>query len=196
MTVLHPRASSPWPRWLSSSNVRAVLAAWRNGVFVSLNQAQLERTTVEPGVLTHHSLCRHASIGRHVLVGPYASILWADVGPFSALAQRVTVGAMPHQVRHASVSEFAHAPYLGVVGEDYSKGIGLRVRCRIGPDVWLGTGSTVLAGRQVGAGAIVGAGTVVTRDVAPYEIVGGLPARHLGLRLSADQIKRLLALEW
>ena len=60
----------------------------------------------------------------------------------------------------------------------------------IGDDVWIGCGARVLKGVTVGTGAIIGAGAVVTRDVAPYSIVGGVPARVIGVRpddLAAEQ---------
>lgn len=55
-------------------------------------------------------------------------------------------------------------------------------------DVWIGYGSTVLSGVTIGRGAIVAAGAVVTKDVAPYSIVGGNPAKLLGQRLPRDRI--------
>jgi acetyltransferase-like isoleucine patch superfamily enzyme len=52
----------------------------------------------------------------------------------------------------------------------------------IGEDVWLGTKSVIMAGVTIGDGAVVGAGAVVTKDVAPYSIVAGVPAREIGRR--------------
>lgn len=60
---------------------------------------------------------------------------------------------------------------------------GLHLPVTIEDDVWVGAGATVLAGVRVGRGAVLAAGCVVTRDVSEYEIVGGVPARHLGSRL-------------
>jgi acetyltransferase-like isoleucine patch superfamily enzyme len=67
---------------------------------------------------------------------------------------------------------------------------------RIGSDVWIGHGSTILTPVTIGRGAIIAAGSVVTKDVIPYGIVGGVPARLLRMRFSPDQIEeheRLLA---
>ncbi len=66
----------------------------------------------------------------------------------------------------------------------------------IGNDVWLGYGAVLLSGVRIGHGAIVAAGAVVTRDVAPYEIVGGNPARSLGFRFAPKQIAALLEIAW
>ncbi|CAN0462886.1 unnamed protein product, partial [Laminaria digitata] len=61
----------------------------------------------------------------------------------------------------------------------------------IGHDVWIGHGVTVTAGVTIGDGAVVGAGAVVTRDVAPYTVVGGVPARVIKHRFDAAQSEAL-----
>jgi len=63
-------------------------------------------------------------------------------------------------------------------------------------DVWIGYKATILSGVTVGDGAVVGARAVVTRDVPPYAIVGGNPARIIRLRFSDEIIKRLLEIRW
>ena len=69
-------------------------------------------------------------------------------------------------------------------------------RVRIGHDVWIGRSAIVLAGVEIGHGAVVGAGAVVTRDVAPYAIVAGNPARLIRFRFDETTRMRLLASRW
>jgi acetyltransferase-like isoleucine patch superfamily enzyme len=66
----------------------------------------------------------------------------------------------------------------------------------IGSDVWLGTGALVFAGRTIGHGAVVAGGAVVTRDVPPYAIVGGNPAKVIRYRFTEEQIAELLEIKW
>lgn len=66
----------------------------------------------------------------------------------------------------------------------------------IGNDVWIGYEAVILAGVRIGDGAIIGARAVVTKDVPPYTIVGGIPAKEIRKRFDADVIARLQALKW
>jgi virginiamycin A acetyltransferase len=67
---------------------------------------------------------------------------------------------------------------------------------RVGNDVWIGYGSTVMPGVTIGDGAIVGSCSVVTKDVPPYAIVGGNPAKVIRYRFDEVTIARLLELRW
>lgn len=66
----------------------------------------------------------------------------------------------------------------------------------IGNDVWIGYEAVILAGVTIGDGTIIGTRALVTRDVAPYTIVGGVPARELRLRFPEETIAELLTLKW
>jgi acetyltransferase-like isoleucine patch superfamily enzyme len=63
-------------------------------------------------------------------------------------------------------------------------------------DVWIGQGSLVLAGVNIGVGAVVGAGAVVTKNVDPYSVVVGVPAKHIKFRFEPEVRERLLKSEW
>ena len=66
----------------------------------------------------------------------------------------------------------------------------------VGNDVWIGYEAVILAGVTIGDGAVIGARAVVTKDVPPYAIVGGVPAKPIRKRFSDGVIQRLLALKW
>jgi acetyltransferase-like isoleucine patch superfamily enzyme len=66
----------------------------------------------------------------------------------------------------------------------------------IGNDVWIGSNATIMSGVTVGDGAVIGTDSCVTRDVPPYAIVGGNPARTLRMRFDPETIERLLAIRW
>lgn len=66
----------------------------------------------------------------------------------------------------------------------------------IGNDVWIGAGAVILSGVKIGSGAIIGAGAVVVKDIPPYAVAAGNPARVVKYRFSEDQIEKLLKIRW
>ena len=66
----------------------------------------------------------------------------------------------------------------------------------VGSDVWIGYEAVILAGVTIGDGAIIGTRAVVTKDVPPYTIVGGIPAKPIRKRFDDEMISHLLALKW
>jgi len=117
---------------------------------------------------------RYGSIadGVEILLGGNHRTDWATTYPFPALP-----GLWPEAA--------------GVSGSETGRGDVV-----IGHDVWLGSQCMVLSGVNIGQGAVVAARAVVTRDVPPYAIVGGNPARLLRLRFDEAQIAALLASRW
>ncbi|CQB50497.1 Chloramphenicol acetyltransferase [Vibrio cholerae] len=66
----------------------------------------------------------------------------------------------------------------------------------LGHDVWVGDGAFVRSGVTIGTGAVVAAGSVVVKDIQPYSIVGGNPAKHIKYRFESDVVDALLKLQW
>ena len=66
----------------------------------------------------------------------------------------------------------------------------------IGNDVWIGSGAKIMEGVTIGDGTVVAAGAIVTKDVPPYAIVGGVPAKIIKYRFDGETIKKLLELKW
>ena len=71
-----------------------------------------------------------------------------------------------------------------------------RSPCTIGHDVWIGAQSLILRGVHVGDGAVIGANSVVTRDVAPFDVVAGSPARVIKQRFDAERAAAIAGSEW
>jgi hypothetical protein len=108
------------------------------------------------------------TLGEGVYVGPFSSIVSADIGDHVMLATRVSIVRGRHQHGYARLDiPMKHQP-------------GQPVRLKIGSDVWIGTAAVIMA--DVAAGTIVGAGAVVTKVFEPYSILGGVPARVIGRR--------------
>jgi phosphonate metabolism protein (transferase hexapeptide repeat family) len=128
-----------------------------------------------------------------------SNIAYATIGKFCSIAAMTRINPGNHPMQRPSQSHFTYRASAYFPGEaddvaffDWrrSQHVG------IGHDVWIGHGATILPGRNVGTGAVVAAGAVVTKDVAPYSIVAGNPARLVRRRFSEDIARRLQALAW
>ena len=112
------------------------------------------------------------------------------MGAFCSIADGVTIYCGGEH-RYDWVSSYNFGEKMACASCTTSKG-----KVSIGNDVWIGDGALILSGVSVGDGAVIGARAVVTKDVAPYEIVAGNPARHIRYRFSESQIEKLLAIQW
>lgn len=116
----------------------------------------------------------------------YATTEKISIGNYCSIAGNVTfILNADHNIDTISTFPFK-VKYLGEKYEGTSKGD--IVVC---DDVWIGYGSTILSGIKIGQGAVIAAGSVVTKDVEPYSVVGGVPAKTIKMRFSDDIIKKL-----
>jgi acetyltransferase-like isoleucine patch superfamily enzyme len=119
------------------------------------------------------------------------------IGSFCSIGQYVTIFlGGNHRVDWVSTFPFGHVyvDELGgptVTGHPATKG-----DVTIGNDVWIGEGATVMSGITIGDGAVIAANSTITKNVAPYSIVGGNPEKFLKYRFDADVIDSLLQLRW
>ena len=127
--------------------------------------------------------------GRPKVFGNEANL---TIGKFCSIAMGTTIylGAEHHMdwvTTYPFFTKFDEAKYTS----NTTKGDVI-----IGNDVWIADGALILSGVTIGDGAVIGARAVVTKNVAPYEIVGGNPAKHIRYRFSPTQIESLLAIKW
>jgi acetyltransferase-like isoleucine patch superfamily enzyme len=128
---------------------------------------------------------RGLTIGDDVYIGKGCTIeVDGRIGDGVLIANRVgLVGRNDHDRRAVGVT-IRRAPWIGDAGFDQA----LRGKLVVESDVWIGYGAIVLSGVTVGRGALVAAGALVARDVPPYAIVAGVPARVVGRRFSDSEI--------
>jgi phosphonate metabolism protein (transferase hexapeptide repeat family) len=171
--------------------------------------------SVEPLVhptaeITASTLGRYTEVGartklNEVALADYSyvvndsDIAYAGIGKFCSIAAMTRINPGNHPMHRASQSHFTYRASAYFAGEaDEMEFFAWRRahRVTIGHDVWIGHGAIVLPGRSIGNGAVIAAGAVVTKDVAPYAIVAGNPARPIRQRFRADIAHRLQALAW
>lgn len=119
------------------------------------------------------------------------------IGSFCSLAEDITVilGGN-HRTDWITTFPFGHIWVeelggSGIVGHPVSRGDVV-----VGNDVWIAHGATLMSGVTIGDGAVIGGNATVTRDVAPYEIVGGNPIAHIRFRFPPEIVEKLLELKW
>jgi len=139
-----------------------------------------------------------STLGRFSYVDSDTRIHRARIGDFCSIATRVAIGPPNHPTEGRSSTHpafYLHRPNWGYnfvatdTHEEYRDTI-------IGHDVWIGAGTTILGGVRIGNGCIVGAGAVVTRDLEPFSIAVGVPAKTLRKRFSERQIAALWDVSW
>lgn len=145
--------------------------------------------------------CRldEVTLGDYSYVMQDGAIWCATIGKFANIAAAVRINATNHPTWRATLHHFTYR------AADYFDGADMESdffawrrenRVTIGHDVWIGHGATVLPGVTVGNGAVIGAGAVVSKDVTPYTIVGGVPAKLIRERFGPGVGARMDKLAW
>ena len=134
-------------------------------------------------------------VGRYTYTGIGTMILSSEVGKFCSISWNVSIGGANHE--HTNISTLPEWRF-----ELMDKGIYRNsdkyndLSCIVGNDVLISTNVIILRGVKIGHGAVIGAGAVVTKDVEPYSIVAGVPAKKIKMRFSENIVKELLKIEW
>jgi phosphonate metabolism protein (transferase hexapeptide repeat family) len=141
----------------------------------------------------------NSAFGDYAYCDRYADIANATIGKFANIASFTRIGATDHPLDTAACHHFLYrsADYWDDAETDAAF-MARRAARRtvIGHDTWIGHGAMIKPEVTLGDGVVVASGAVVTRDVAPYTIVAGTPARVLRLRQPPEIAERLIALAW
>ena len=155
--------------------------------------------------LSANAVFLNSRMGYATYVGERSFIKNTEIGRYCSIATDVMTVAGTHPTQFVSIHPafYSTAKQSGFtyVKEDAFEEYDYldkerKISVKIGNDVWIGTRATLLEGVTVGDGAVVAAGAVVTRDVPPYAIVGGVPAKVIRYRFSPEEIEKLLEIKW
>ena len=142
-------------------------------------------------------------IGSYCNIGSFSFISHSVVGRYTSIGSRVSIGPLNHPFDRPSINEFTYTDFTKIIGDslevEYISHFAEKEsmpRSVLGSDVWIGDNAVVLSGVEISHGAVIGAGSVVTRNVEPYGIYAGNPARLLRKRFTSEQIKQLLESNW
>ena len=143
-------------------------------------------------------IIKQSSFGDYSYAETDVRITQTDIGNYCSIGPGAQIGLAGHPLKkYASTHPafYLNRPELGydLVSDDSRSDY---TRTTIGSDVWIGTNAIIKDGITIGDGAIVGAGAVVTKDVEPYTIVAGVPAKPIRKRFDGDTIQALLGLKW
>lgn len=143
---------------------------------------------------------KSATIGAHSYVAANTEIENAVIGKYCSIADHCRIGMSGHSLSCLSTSpiftQSVNALQERWTDKDVFKHKTKEKTAYIGNDVWIGSHVLVNGGVHIGNGACIGAGAVVVKDVPPYAIVGGVPAKIIRYRFSEDVIIKLQELQW
>lgn len=140
----------------------------------------------------------NVKIGDFTYVSKDSNINYTEIGKFCSIAGNVKVGLGQHP---SKIFVSTHPIFFSILKQGQITFADINYfkeydNTKIGNDVWIGENVIILGGVNVGDGAIIAAGAVVSKDVPPYSIVGGIPAKVIKYRFKYDEIQFLLESRW
>lgn len=145
------------------------------------------------------TILNEVTMGDYSYVVNDGQITYTTIGKFCSIAAMTRINPGNHPMHRATQAHFTYRASAYFPGESDDADFFAWRRahhCTIGHDVWLGHGAIVLPGRKTGTGSVIAAGAIVTKDVPPYTIVAGNPARPVRRRFSETVEDGLMELAW
>ena len=151
----------------------------------------------------HHTNIKDSVVGGHTYIQYNCGLERCSIGSFCSLGDNIKVLSATHPTKdfvstspvfYSSARQCLTSYTNQNLFDEYRRVKGYS--CIVGNDVWIGSNVVILGGVTIGHGAIVAAGSVVNKDVPPYSIVAGVPAKIIRYRFTESQIKQLLDDPW
>jgi phosphonate metabolism protein (transferase hexapeptide repeat family) len=165
------------------------------GDHVSMHNADLGPWTE----IGDHCTLENVTMGAYSYCGPFCILQNVSIGRFSNIAAMARLGPTAHPLDRPTLHHFTYrrAAY-GLSDNDDEVFFAERAAriLTIGHDTWIGHGAIVMPGLAIGTGSVIGAGSVVTRDVEPWTIVAGNPARVIRRRFTPEVAEALERIRW
>lgn len=163
---------------------------------ISLRATVVDSDIHKTSVVEHHANVRYSKIGKYTYISARSGVVYAEIGSFCSIAAGVGIGGGAHAISAVSTSP-AFNKGRNVLGCNFGNiEFAPYKTTKIGNDVWIGNRALIMQGVTIGDGAVVGAGSIVTKDVEPYTIVAGNPARVIRKRFDDETVEKLLKLQW
>lgn len=143
---------------------------------------------------------KNAVIGAHTYISANTDIENAEIGNFCSIADHCRIGMSGHSLCYMSTSpiftQTLNALQKRWISENVFEHKSEEERVTLGHDVWVGSHVLINGGVHIGNGACIAAGAVVVKDVPPYAIVGGVPAKIIRYRFPQETIDKLEEIQW
>lgn len=163
------------------------------GDFSRIENSQFGRSTD----IQRFALIYNSKISDFSYVGRNFTCWHAIIGKFCSISWNVSIGGANHDYHRITQHAFLYSSQFGILCSDQKAAYDrFNTKCEIGNDVWIGCNAVICRGVTIGDGAVIAAGAVVTKDVEPYTIVGGIPATIIKRRCSRTLADRIMKTEW